>query len=89
MSGNAAPGIGLTSSITFTFTAGGRTVHEVNESCVNTLTLTQASATVLTFSEPQTAQCVAGTVTFTLHAATLEYLWANDVAKNTAILRKT
>jgi hypothetical protein len=43
---------------------------------------------VLTFSEPQTAACVAGTVTFTRHGATLAYLWTNNVEQNTATLHK-
>jgi hypothetical protein len=49
------PGISLQNTIEFTFAAGARTVHEINQSCVNTLTLSQETASVLTFSEPQTA----------------------------------
>jgi hypothetical protein len=60
----------------------------VNGSCVNTLTLTKATATVLTFNEPETVQCVAGTVTFTFKNKTLAYLWTNGVEQNAATLRK-
>ena len=61
MSAIGASGISLTNSITFTFAAGARTAHEVNQDCINTLTLSEVTATVLTFSEPQTASCDGGT----------------------------
>jgi hypothetical protein len=68
--------------------AGGRTAHEVNQDCVNVLTLSRVTATVLTFSEPQTASCKAGTVTFTLRKRGLVYHWvdSDNIAQNTGIL---
>ena len=88
MSAIGASNVSLPNSISFTFVAGGRTAHEVNQDCVNTLTLTTATATVLTFSEPQTAACVAGTVTFTRHGTDLAYRWTDNIEQNTATLRK-
>ena len=89
MSAIGAPAVSLTSSITFTFTTGARTAHEVNQDCVNTLTLSQVTTTVLTFSEPQTSACVAGTVTFTRHGADLAYRWMDQpLAQNVATLHK-
>jgi serine/threonine protein kinase len=84
-------GLGLTSSITFTFVAGATTIHEVNEDCVNTLTLTKRTPTVLTFNEPPVAgHCQAGTVTFSRHGAGLSYRWVDIAgqAQNTATLRQ-
>jgi serine/threonine protein kinase len=86
--------LGLTNNITFTFAAGARTIHETDKdsyggSCVNTLTLRAATATVLTFDEPQTAGCVAGTVTFTRQGATLAYRWTDNIEQNTATLRRS
>jgi hypothetical protein len=88
MSAIGTSGVSLTNSITFTLTAGVRTAHEVNQDCVNTLTLSQVTATVLTFSEPQTSACVAGTVTFTRHGANLAYHWTDNVEQNVATLHK-
>jgi eukaryotic-like serine/threonine-protein kinase len=82
------PSLGLQNSISFTLAKDGTTAAEVNGSCVNTLTLTKATATVLTFNEPATDLCVAGTVTFTHRGETLAYLWTNGVEQNTATLRK-
>jgi serine/threonine protein kinase len=82
------PSFGLPNSISFTFAAGARTVHEIDQSCVNMLTLTKATATVLTFSEPATVDCVAGTDTFTRHGAGLAYRWTDNIEQNTATLRK-
>jgi Protein tyrosine and serine/threonine kinase len=56
--------------------------------CVNTLTLTEATATVLTFDEPQAGGCVAGTVTFTRQGDGLAYRWTDSIEQNTATLRK-
>ena len=86
--------VGLTNNITFTFVAGERTIHETDQdsyggSCVNTLTLREAAATVLTFDEPQTGGCVAGTVTFTRQGASLAYRWTDNIEQNTATLRKS
>jgi eukaryotic-like serine/threonine-protein kinase len=83
-----ASGVALTNPITFTFETGGRTAREVNQDCVNVLTLTRATAKVLTFSEPQTPSCEAGTVTFTRRAAGLAYRWLdiNNLEQNTGIL---
>jgi eukaryotic-like serine/threonine-protein kinase len=86
--------LGLSNNITFTFAAGARTIHETDKdsyggSCVNTLTLRAATATVLTFDEPQTAGCVAGTVTFTRQGAALAYRWTDNIEQNTATLRKS
>jgi hypothetical protein len=88
MSALSDPGVSLPSSITFTFVAGATTVHEVNGDCVNTLTLTSSTASVLTFSEPQTASCVAGTDTFTLRGDKLAYRWTDNIEQNVASLRK-
>jgi hypothetical protein len=40
-------------------------------------------------SEPQTAQCVAGTVTLTRHGANLAYRWTDNIEQNTATLHRT
>jgi len=88
MSAIGIPGPKLTSDIEFRFVAGARTVPETNDSCVNTLTLTKATGTVLTFSEPQTPACVAGTVTFTRQGENLTYRWTDHIEQNTATLRK-
>lgn len=88
MSAIGIPGPKLTSDIEFRFVAGARTVPEKNESCVNTLTLTKVTDTALTFSEPQTAGCVAGTVTFTRQGENLAYRWTDHIEQNTATLRK-
>jgi eukaryotic-like serine/threonine-protein kinase len=84
------PGVTLRDPITFTLVAGKRTAHEVNQDCVNVLTLTRATDTVLTFTEPQTPTCEAGTATFTRRGPGLAYGWLdiNKLARNTAILRK-
>ena len=87
-------GVGLTNNVTFTFVAGARTIHETDEdsyggSCVNTLTLREATATVLTFDEPQAGGCVAGTATFTRHGTSLAYRWTDNIEQNTATLRKS
>jgi serine/threonine protein kinase len=76
-------------AIDFTFVAGARTAHEDNQDCVNTLTLTSATDTTLVFSEPQTANCVAGTATFTRHGSGLAYRWTDNIEQNTATLSKT
>jgi hypothetical protein len=86
--------VGLTNNITFTFVAGARTIHETDQdsfggSCVNTLTLREATATVLTFDEPQAGGCVAGTVTFTHRGDSLAYRWTGGGEQNTATLRKS
>jgi eukaryotic-like serine/threonine-protein kinase len=88
MAATALPSFGLSNSISFTLVKGGTTAAEVNDSCTNTLTLTKATATVLTFSEPGTGQCVAGTVTFTLQDGNLAYRWAGGGEQNTATLSK-
>jgi hypothetical protein len=82
-------GVSLTNPITFTFVAGARTIAETNQSCVNTLTLTGQSGQVLTFSEPGTTQCVAGTVTFTQQSTGLAYRWTDNVEQNVGLLHKT
>jgi len=74
--------------------AGARTIHETDEdsyggACVNTLTLREVTATVLTFDEPQAGGCVAGTVTFTRHGTGLAYRWTDNIEQNTATLRKS
>jgi len=89
MSAIGVSNVSLPNSISFTFVTGARTAHEVNQDCVNTLTLTGATATVLTFSEPQTAACVAGTVTFTRRGGDLAYRWTDNIEQNVATLRKT
>jgi eukaryotic-like serine/threonine-protein kinase len=84
----ADPSLGLQNSITFTLAEGGTTAQETNDGCINTLTLTQATAAVLTFNEPGNAECVGGTVTFTRHGSALAYVWTDGVEKNTASLRR-
>jgi hypothetical protein len=81
--------IGLKNKISFTFAARSHTAHETDQDCVNTLTLTRATATVMVFSEPGTPACVAGTVTFTRHGAELAYRWTDNIEQNTAVLRKS
>ena len=90
MSSNEASGLQLPSSITFTFATGARTAHENNQDCVNTLTLSQITTTVLIFSEPQTPACEGGTVTFTRHGADLAYHWTDQarLAQSNATLHK-
>jgi predicted Ser/Thr protein kinase len=88
MSAVGLPSIGLSNSISFTMVKGGTTAAEVNGSCTNTLTLTEVTATVLTFSEPTTDQCVAGTVTFTLRGGNLAYRWTGGGEQNTATLHR-
>jgi predicted Ser/Thr protein kinase len=94
MSAVGDTGVALTNDVTFTFVAGARTIHETDQdsyggSCVNTLTLREATATVLTFDEPQAGGCVGGTVTFTRRGAGLAYRWTDNVEQNTATLRKS
>jgi predicted Ser/Thr protein kinase len=94
MSAVGGSGVALTNNVTFTFVAGARTIHETDQdsyggSCVNTLTLREATATVLTFDEPQAGGCVGGTVTFTRHGASLAYRWTDNIEQNTATLRKS
>jgi len=77
--------------VTFTLVAGGRTAHEVDKDCVNTLTLTGATSTVLRFDEPQTPNCQAGSVTFTRRGGKLYFRWTDQpqLVQDTAILHKT
>jgi eukaryotic-like serine/threonine-protein kinase len=89
----AVPGIGVPDTVTFTFTAGGTTAHEVNTApvgpaCVNTLTLKAETAIRLTFREPGNAQCAAGTTTFTRRDGHLVYRWTDSVEQNAGTLRK-
>jgi serine/threonine protein kinase len=84
----AEPSFGLQNGITFTMANGGRTAHETNDTCTNTLTLAKVTATVLTFHEPQNDLCVAGTVTFTLQGGDLAYVWTDGIEKNTATLHR-
>ncbi|HEV2258668.1 MAG TPA: hypothetical protein VGS06_36565, partial [Streptosporangiaceae bacterium] len=80
--------LGLPNSITFTLATGRNRAGEVNDTCINTLTLTKASATKLTFSEPGTDLCVAGTVTFTLQGESMAYRWTDGIEQNTATLHR-
>ncbi len=84
-----APGLSFKNAITFTMTAGGTTAAENEAGCVNTLTLTGTTATVLTFSEPQAGGCVGGTVTFTRQGAALAYRWTDNIEQETATLSKS
>ena len=84
----AEPSFGLQNDITFTMANGGRTARETNDTCTNTLALAKVTATVLTFHEPQTDLCVAGTVTFTLQTGGLAYVWTDGIEKNTATLHR-
>jgi hypothetical protein len=88
MAALAAPSIGLPNSITFTLAKGGSMAGEVDDTCTNTLTLTNATATKLTFSEPGNDLCVAGTVTFTLQGQNLAYKWTDGIEQNTATLHR-
>ena len=85
----ADPSLALPNSISFTLVKGGTVAQETNDGCTNTLTLTKVTATVLTFNEPGNAQCVAGTVTFTLRGGKLAYKWTDNIEQNTGILRKS
>jgi predicted Ser/Thr protein kinase len=94
MSAIGDTGVALTNNITFTLVAGARTARETDQdnlggTCVNTLTLREATATVLTFDEPQAGGCVAGTTTFTRRGAGLAYRWTDNVEQNAATLRRT
>jgi hypothetical protein len=61
----------------------------VNQDCVNTLTLTKVTDTVLTFDEPAVAgTCVAGTVTLTLTGKGLAYHWTDNFEQNVGDLSK-
>jgi hypothetical protein len=85
----AHPQVALPNSITLTLAAGSRTVHEVNQDCVNTLTLTKVTDTVLTLDEPAVAgTCVAGTVTLTLNGKGLAYRWTDNIEQNAGDLSK-
>jgi eukaryotic-like serine/threonine-protein kinase len=85
----ANPGVALPNSITLTLAAGGRTAHEVNQDCVNTLTLTKVTDTMLTFDEPAVAgTCVAGTVTLTLKGKGVAYHWTDNFEQNVGDLSK-
>jgi hypothetical protein len=85
----ANPGVALPNSITLTLAAGSRTVHEVNQDCVNTLTLTKVTDTVLTLDEPAVAgTCVGGTVTLTLKGKGLAYRWTDNIEQNVGDLSK-
>ena len=77
--------------VTFTLAAGGRTAHEVDKDCVNTLTLTGATPTVLSFDEPQTATCQGGSITFTRRGGKLYFRWTDQPpsVQDTAVLSKT
>ena len=76
--------------VAFTLAAGGRTAHEVDKDCVNTLTLTGESPAVLKFDEPQTAACQAGSVTFTRRGGNLYFRWTDQpqLVQDTAVLHK-
>jgi predicted Ser/Thr protein kinase len=83
------PQVQLPNSITLTLAAGGRTAHEDNDTCVNTLTLTKVTATVLTFNEPDVdGTCVGGTVTLKRKGNGLAYRWTNGVEQNAGQLAK-
>jgi serine/threonine protein kinase len=83
------PQLALPNSITLTLAAGGRTAHEVNQDCINTLTLTNVTGTVLTLDEPAvTGTCVAGTVTLTLSGKRLTYRWTDNVEQNVGHLSR-
>jgi predicted Ser/Thr protein kinase len=85
----ANPQVALPNSITLTLAADGRTAHEVNQECVNTLTVTKVTDTVLTFDEPGVpGTCVAGTVTLTLKGKGLTYRWTDNVEQNVGNLSK-
>jgi predicted Ser/Thr protein kinase len=83
------PQVQLPNSITLTLAAGGRTAHEQNQDCVNTLTLTKVTATILTFAEPDVpGTCVGGTVTLALSGKGLAYRWTDNIEQNVGNLSK-
>jgi eukaryotic-like serine/threonine-protein kinase len=83
-------GVSLPNDMILTLRAGGRTVRENNDDCVNTLTVTGATPTALTLSEPAVpGHCVAGAVTLTRHGSDLAYRWTDNVEQNVGNLRKT
>jgi eukaryotic-like serine/threonine-protein kinase len=82
------PALALSNPVALTLAAGARTAHEENQDCVNTLTLTKMTATTLTFDEPATGSCVAGTVTLTLKGNALAYHWTDSIEQNVGTLRK-
>jgi predicted Ser/Thr protein kinase len=85
----ASPQLQLPNSITLTLAAGGRTAHEENLDCVNTLTLTKVTATMLTFDEPAVpGTCVAGTVTLALTGKGLAYRWTDNIEQNVGNLHR-
>lgn len=75
---------------TLTLSAGATTAHLSSGGCVATLTLTGRTNTVLTFTLPSVGQCVAGTVTLTLHGGALAYRWTDipGLAQETGTLRR-
>jgi hypothetical protein len=84
------PQLQLPNPITLTLAAGGRTAHENNDSCVNTLTLTKVTATTLTFNEPDVSgTCVGGVVTLVHKGNKLAYRWTNGVEQNAGDLAET
>jgi len=86
----ADPQVQLPNSITFTLAAGSRTAHEQNQDCVNTLTLTKVTATMLTFDEPDVpGTCVGGTVTLALKGNGLAYRWTDNIEQNVGNLRRS
>ena len=92
MAAISSPGvIQFQDPVTFKFVAGGRTAHMVDKDCVNTLTLTGETATVLRFDEPQTPACQAGSATFTRRGGKLYFRWTDQpqLVQDTAVLRKT
>ncbi len=85
----ADPAIALSNPVILTLAAGGRTAHEENQDCVNTLTLTKVTAATLTFDEPEVpGACVGGTVTLTLKGTALQYRWTDNVEQNIGSLRR-
>ncbi len=83
-------GVSLPNHMILTLRAGGRTVQENNDSCVNTLTVTSETPVTLTLNEPTVpGQCVGGTVTLTRHGSDLAYRWTDNVEQNVGNLRKT
>ena len=86
----ADPQVQLPNSITFTLAAGSRTAHEQNQDCVNTLTLTKVTATMLTFDEPDVpGTCVGGTVTLALNGNGLAYRWTDNIEQNAGNLHRS
>ena len=90
MTASSGGGPSFRNATTLTLSVGATTAHLSSGDCIATLTLTGRMNTVLTFTLPGGGQCVAGTVTLTLHGAALAYRWTDipGLAQETGALRR-